>query len=171
MRLRRASADAVIGRRSHSRIGFRRVESRIRVLAATGVWLAAVVRLRAAGAQFTSFCLCHSEGSVPVPLEYRRRTLGWSDGWLTCVVLEGFGQRRAGIRGVGDPVMLWTRSIHTFGMDRAIESVWIDKRGVVESIRRLSPGRLVVRSRPFVVIEAFELDRMPNVGDRVTVLA
>ena len=104
-------------------------------------------------------------------MEYRLRTLAWAGGAVSCVLLTGFNQRRRGIRGVQLPVVLWTRSIHTFGMNRSVESVWIDRHGQVESIVRLRPGRLVIRRRPFVVVEAFDLDPGPKVGDRITALA
>lgn len=76
--------------------------------------------------------------------------------------------RRLGLRGFDEPVLLRTRSIHTFGLDRAIVTLWIDEHGRVESVRRVSPRRVVARLRPYVVIETSDLADVPRRGDEVT---
>lgn len=77
-------------------------------------------------------------------------------------------ERLFGIRGVaGTPVMLMTRSIHTFTLRDEISVVELDLDGIVRSVRRLPPRRAVRFSSLCWVVEYTSDDPLPEPGSRI----
>ena len=124
-------------------------------LTAARVGLAAVVRLRAASAEFTSFCLCHSGTSVPMKLAYRRVLL-YHPGWMLDEVVVAsshrdklFGLHLPGVRAI----LLRTSSMHTFTMRDPIRVTQIGDSGLVGTSSVVPPRRLRTLPRAVWILE------------------
>jgi len=141
--------------------------------AAASVGLAAVVRLGAAGAQLASFCLCHSAGSVPVSVPYRRVGLRCGDWAFDDISLAvGFSARLVGMRRKDiDAVLLPVRSIHTWGMRQPIRVIGIDASGVVIATAVVGPRSVVRWKVARWILELPEGVPPPPIGHACTVLA
>jgi hypothetical protein len=141
-------------------------------LAAARVGLAAVVRLRAASAQFTSFCLCHSGASVPMKLRYRRVRL-WHPEWVLddVVVAHSHRERRLGLNLPGTrALLLYAASVHTFTMRVPIRVTPVGDSGRVGRSSLVLPRR--IRSFPgrTWILESFDDTDRPPQGAVVQVL-
>ena len=142
------------------------------VSAAPSVGLASVVRLGAASSEFTSFCLCHSSGSVPAASMYLRLNLSHDDRCLAHVLLaHRFIDRLLGVRGRGvSSVLLWASSVHTFGLKDPIHIVGLSDAGIVESVDQVKPRRIHRRGHRGLVLELPVLIDPPSLGSRVIAL-
>ncbi|TDI53792.1 MAG: hypothetical protein E2O95_02235 [Acidobacteria bacterium] len=72
------------------------------------------------------------------------------------------------LRGfVGSPVMLFTRSIHTFTMRHPLSIVVLNRAGTVVQARVIDPRRLTTFTATMWVVETHVTDDMPLPGTRV----
>jgi hypothetical protein len=140
--------------------------------AAPSVGLAAVVRLGPASAELASFCLCHSAISVPVETMYLRLNLLWESGALDGVVaVSGFTDRLLGIRRPDvSSVLLWTSSVHTFGLKDPIRVVTLTDDGVVAARSIVPPRRVHRRSGRGWILEMSTSIEAPPLGTRIIAL-
>ena len=140
--------------------------------AAPSVGLAAVVRLGAASAELTSFCLCHSATSVPAEMTYQRLNLCWEPGGVTGVdVAIDFSGRLLGMRrGPTKSVLLWTASIHTFGLAEPIRVVRLSDEGVVEALDVVPRRRIHRRGGSGWILEMPVSVDPPERGTKVMAL-
>jgi uncharacterized membrane protein (UPF0127 family) len=133
-----------------------------------------VVRLLAPSAQFTSFCLCHSGGSVPATHMNRRIqvriTSPTGRQWLASLA-STFRDRFRGLRPhpMGRSMVFVASSVHGFGMHAKLGVIGVDDGGVVVGTRCLAPGKLVsIRDAAFVLEVPWE-EGLPAPGDRLVV--
>jgi hypothetical protein len=122
---------------------------------------------------FRFFAFAIVGGSVPTPDGYRRVGLvapGWS---LDDVhVAVGHTARRLGVTAEGiEHLALSTRSIHTFGVGRALRVTTLDDDGTVVASEVVAPRRVRVWPRRMWVIETPPWIAPPPVGTTVGVVA
>ncbi len=111
--------------------------------------------------------------SVPTPDGYRRVGLlgpGWA---LDAVhVAVGHRARRLGVKAGGvDHLVLSTRSIHTFGLDRAVRVTTIDGDGLVTGSEVVAPRRVRAWLRRMWVLETPVDAPAPIIGTTIGVVA
>ncbi|MDK1017898.1 MAG: hypothetical protein QGD89_00625 [Actinomycetota bacterium] len=100
---------------------------------------------------------------------YRRIRLS-GRGWCLAHVqiLRTPRARLSGIRGShGSPVMLLTKSIHTFTLSSPIAVVELSETGVVQSCRVLPPWRLLIFRTTRWVVEYRSTGSLPLPGTQI----
>jgi hypothetical protein len=87
------------------------------------------------------------------------------------VLAQGFLDRLLGnFRAPpGTPVLLRTRSIHTFGQRRPLSVVGIDAAMTVVDVRSVSPNRVAVIPGARLILEVPAGHEVPDVNQRIAI--
>ncbi len=91
---------------------------------------------------------------------------GWS---MNAVLARSFLDRLFGTFRAprGTPVLLRTRSVHTFGQRRPLSVVGIDASLTVVDVRFVPPNRVVVMPGARMILEVPAGLALPDVSDRI----
>ena len=100
---------------------------------------------------------------------YLRLNLHWDSGEVGGVVVaRGFAGRLLGVRLPGaSSVLLWTASVHTFGLKKPIRAIFLTTDGIVEALAVVPPRQIRRRSGLGWVLELPTSVEPPGVGMRI----
>ncbi len=105
-------------------------------------------------------------------MTYQRLNLCWGSGGVAGVLIaDDFSSRLLGMRRVGaKSVLLWTSSVHTFGLAEPIRVVHLMNDGVVEALAVVAKRRIHRRGGLGWILEMPVSVEPPELGIKVMAL-